>query len=386
MSVLLVTVHQIYVRTGNKLYEEVRDFQNNFFRLIDDLVRGLKELFLHRGRTVAFQDDVVEVCNQYRTKRTKADHLFTNVSLFGELIIFTMMGLVVLVFPIYFASFDSTLLRSFIFVLIFATGPITAILNLIPELAQIKISWQRIKEMEGQVNNLSTVNASGMENKSRYIEELKLVDMEYLYQKGNSGETFHLGPINLTLQNGQITYITGGNGSGKTTLAKVLTGLYVPNRGKVLLNGEEIPIEELGQYFSAIFSDYYLFEKIYGIDFLSKDTEIQSYLEIFNLQDKVSVQDGRFSTTQLSTGQRKRLALLIAYLDDRPIYLLDEWAADQDPEYRAYFYEKILPELKEKGKTVIVISHDDRYFSLADQLIRMEWGGIVESSYKIESV
>ena len=170
-----------------------------------------------------------------------------------------------------------------------------------------------------------------------------------VYGKERAGSTFQLGPINLTLQSGEITYITGGNGSGKTTLAKILTGLYVPTSGRVLVNGEEVPLSTLNEYFAAVFSDYYLFEKLYGIDFKNKEKEIQEYLKIFRLlEDKVSVLDGKFTTTQLSTGQRKRLALLVSYLDDRPIYLLDEWAADQDPQFRAYFNEQILPGLQEQ--------------------------------------
>ncbi|MDQ0229055.1 cyclic peptide export ABC transporter [Metabacillus malikii] len=378
MCVLFITVHQLFARSGNKIYKEVRDAQNVFFKKIDEFINGLKELFLHRGRMNGFKEDVYDVCNHYRTKRTRADHLFTNVSLLGELIIFTMMGLVVLVFPIYFSTFDSSSLRSFIFVLIFAIGPITSILNLIPDLAQMKISWDRIKEIEGRVNKLNTINIAMRE--SEHVDELQLVNVEFTYENENIGETFYLGPINLTLRSGEITYLTGGNGSGKTTLAKVLTGLYVPTSGKVLLNGKEIPVDQLGQYFAAIFSDYYLFENLYGIDFDEKEKEIEEYLQMFKLEHKVSVRNGRFSTTQLSTGQRKRLALMIAYLDNRPIYLLDEWAADQDPQYRAFFYENILPDLKTKGKSVIVISHDDRYFNLADQLIRLEWGKIVVDS------
>ena len=81
-----------------------------------------------------------------------------------------------------------------------------------------------------------------------------------------------------------------------------------------------------------------------------------------------------FSTTHLSHGQRQRLALLGAYLEDRPIYVFDEWAANQEPQFRNIFYRQILPELKARGKLAVVISHDDRYFDVADRLIRLTSG------------
>ncbi|MNN47971.1 ABC transporter ATP-binding protein YojI [compost metagenome] len=127
---------------------------------------------------------------------------------------------------------------------------------------------------------------------------------------------------------------------------------------------------------STIFSDAYLFDRLYGIDYAEKEKEAQVYLRLLGLQDKVTIRDGQFSTTRLSTGQRKRLAMLVSYLDDKPICLFDEWAADQDPEYRAYFYTTLLPDLRSRGKCVIVITHDDRYFDMADKLIKLEMGKI----------
>jgi putative pyoverdin transport system ATP-binding/permease protein len=190
---------------------------------------------------------------------------------------------------------------------------------------------------------------------------------------------FRLGPISLSFQPGKITFLVGGNGSGKSTLAKLITGLYSPQSGTITLNGTLITEENRDWYrehFSAIFSDFFLFERCLGLDSADLDEEATAYLKHLQLDHKVQVKNGVFSTTQLSQGQRKRLALLIAYLEDRPVYVFDEWAADQEPQFRELFYRQILPSLKQRRKTVLVITHDDRYFHLADQLIKLDYGQV----------
>lgn len=188
---------------------------------------------------------------------------------------------------------------------------------------------------------------------------------------------FRLGPIDLVFEPGQITFIVGGNGSGKSTLAKLITGLYVPRTGSLSLNGERIDhdnIEWYRQNSSAVFTDFHLFEDYLGFDRPGIDEEVQRYLDELQIAHKVTVRDGRLSTVDLSQGQRKRLALLTALLEDRQIYVFDEWAADQEPRFREVFYREILTELKRRGKTVIVITHDDRYFDCADQLVKLDFG------------
>ncbi|MGW4633603.1 ATP-binding cassette domain-containing protein [Nocardia sp. NPDC004415] len=188
---------------------------------------------------------------------------------------------------------------------------------------------------------------------------------------------FRLGPIDLVFEPGQITFIVGGNGSGKSTLAKLITGLYVPRTGSLSLNGERIDhdnIEWFRQNSSAVFTDFHLFEDYLGFDRPGIDEQVQRYLDELQIAHKVTVRDGRLSTVDLSQGQRKRLALLTALLEDRQIYVFDEWAADQEPRFREVFYREILTELKRRGKTVIVITHDDRYFDCADQLVKLDFG------------
>jgi len=104
----------------------------------------------------------------------------------------------------------------------------------------------------------------------------------------------------------------------------------------------------------------------------------EKYLDRLEISHKVSIEGGAFSTIDLSAGQRKRLALVQAYLENRPVMVFDEWAAEQDPTFRRVFYTEILPDLKRQGKTLIVISHDDRYFHLADRRITLRGGRVAD--------
>lgn len=193
-----------------------------------------------------------------------------------------------------------------------------------------------------------------------------------------------LARLNLHIRRGDIVFIVGENGSGKTTLIKLLLGLYAPHSGTVFRDGVAVSTETRDDYrqlFTTIFSDYYLFEDLIQGDGVVPDIA-ERYLERLEVAHKVSVENGAFTTTDLSTGQRKRLALMNAWLEERPVLVFDEWAADQDPTFRHIFYTELLPDLKRIGKTIIVISHDDRYFGIADHLVRLREGKIVASEEK----
>ena len=202
--------------------------------------------------------------------------------------------------------------------------------------------------------------------------------IEYDYPNANGDGTFSIGPIDLTVEPGEILFIVGGNGAGKSTLLKVLTGLYPPTRGALLAGDVHVRTHNVAAYremISTIFSDFHLFSKVYGL--LDVDpAAVEELLRQMQMEHKTSFVAGRFTRQDLSTGQKKRLAMIVALLEERPILVLDEWAADQDPEFRRYFYQTWLPLLKQRGKTVIAVSHDDRYFHCADRVVTMEYGRI----------
>ena len=202
--------------------------------------------------------------------------------------------------------------------------------------------------------------------------------------RGESDSSFTIGPIDFEVRRGEILFIRGGNGSGKSTFAKVLVGLYPHRQGRLLLGETHISAENVHwfrSHFSTIFSDFYLFEHVLDSKgALVGKQDVWPHVEKLGMADKVEIVDGKLSTTELSQGQRKRLAMLLSYAEDTPIYLFDEWAADQDPQFRHYFYMELLPELKRK--TVIVISHDDKYFGVADRMYRFDLGKVYREDPK----
>jgi len=383
---LLISIFVIFIAAGmhffmgryaNKLWEETRDIQNIFFKFINSLVNGFKELKMHSKRQREFRDDMQATCEEYRDKRIKGDLGFANVFVIGELLFTLVIGVVAFVFPVLFKDIQTSSLRNYIFVFLYMTGPVHGVLNSIPQIINVKISYKRLEGLAKELELNSKLEELRKPNNVRIDQvELELSDIEYSYKK-NDGEFFKVGPINCKFKSGEITFITGGNGSGKSTLAKLLTGLYTPDKGDIYLNSNKINPEDLRENYSTVFSDYYLFKKLYGINYGSKMDKISELLKILRIYDKVAVENGEFSTIALSSGQRKRLALLISYLEDRPIYLFDEWAADQDPEYKKYFYDYLLPDLKRSGKCIIAITHDDRYFDKANNIIKMEIGKVV---------
>ncbi|CAH1206492.1 Putative D-alanyl-D-alanine carboxypeptidase [Paenibacillus plantiphilus] len=381
--VILIAALMYYVSANraNRFWEQNRDIQNQFFRFIYDMIEGFKELSIRTRKREDFEKDMIQSCEQNKYTRIQGEYKFLNVGMFGELLFVSIIGAVVFVFPILFDKLDRTQLLTYVFVFLYMHGPVNVLLNVIPQILQIRISWKRMNMTLNEVSQLSedhhsVHNAADTQYSSVHMQ-LKDVVFQHIDQ---DDKTFTLGPLNTEFRSGEIVFITGGNGSGKSTLAKLVTGLYIPQGGAIMLNGSKMDHRELGDQFSVVFSGNYLFDKLYGTDYENRLPEIDHYLKTLGLDNKINLEAGNFSGAMLSTGQKKRLALLISFIEDAPIYLFDEWAAEQDPEFRRFFYQHLLPELKEKGKCVIIISHDDAYFHVADRLMKMDGGQMTEQA------
>ena len=312
-------------------------------------------------------------------RNVAGQNLYSAASSWGQTLVFVVVGLVLFLLPILQHLSQSTMV-AYALTLLYLMTPLQVILNSLPQMSRANVALKKTQELGFTLSSRRAESVTHAEPVSAGWSSLELRAITHVYHREGESENFTLGPINLSFQPGELVFIVGGNGSGKTTLVKLLTGLYTPEDGHILLNDKPVDDESreaYRQHFSAVFSDFYLFEQMLGLVDPERDRQAREYLEQLRLSHKVQITEGKFSTTDLSQGQRKRLGLLTAYLEDRPIYVFDEWAADQDPQFKAVFYKQLLPELRARGKTVFVITHDDRYYHLADRVIKLDDGQIV---------
>ncbi|NDJ19253.1 cyclic peptide export ABC transporter [Myxacorys almedinensis] len=368
---------QWILNQGRKRLAYARDDQDILFKHFRAITDGIKELKLHYPRRQMFLSDDLEVTSaSFRRHNVDALVLFAAAASFGKLIFFFAIGFVLFALP-NILSVPLQTLSGYVLTFTYLILPLDKIVLKLPVLGQASVSLDKINALGLSLKSRSEAIAVPAPTHPDWSSlELRHVTHTY-YQTEDSN--FVLGPIDLTLRPGEIVFVVGGNGSGKSTLAKLLTGLYVPESGAIVFDGH--PISERDrewyrQHFSAVFADFYLFDRLLGIDAPNLDAQAHSYLKQLHLDHKVQIVEGHLSTTKLSQGQRKRLTLLTAYLEDRPIYLFDEWASDQDPVFRELFYQEFLPKLKHQGKTILVISHDDHYFQSADRIIKLDYGQI----------
>jgi putative pyoverdin transport system ATP-binding/permease protein len=375
LVVSLAAIYFFVAYRTNKYFEQARDERSVFMRLINGMIDGFKELSLRRKTKLQYKDDVAVSAEKYRNKLTVADTRFVNAFLVGESLLVVLLGAVAFGMPQLFPEIKFYTLMSFVIILLYLIGPINGILTSAPTLMQFRVALGRIrgflKEIPANLNLNEPVKPLVAN-----VESIKMKGVKFRYKNDDDKHVFEVGPIDLEARKGEVLFIIGGNGSGKTTLAKLLIGLYSPDEGAILVNNKPIESSQLSEYFSTVFSPSYLFEKLYNIDADAKLAEINKYLKVLDLEEKVSIKENRYSTIELSSGQRKRLALLQCYLEDSPVYLFDEWAADQDPDYRNFFYRTLLPEMKKQGKIIIAITHDDNYFDVADHILKMKQGKI----------
>jgi putative ATP-binding cassette transporter len=209
----------------------------------------------------------------------------------------------------------------------------------------------------------------------------------YAPTPGNGPHGFQLQPFDFHLKAGEIVFVVGGNGSGKSTFLKVLTGLYEPAIGQLLWNGKPVSADRLASYrnlFTPIFTDFFLFRRLIGLT-QADEAHLREQLSTMELAGKVDIANGELTTTALSTGQRKRLALALAETEHRPVFIFDEWAADQDPVFRRFFYTELLPAMKARGQTVVAVTHDDAYFAQADRVLKMDYGRFLEGEHHVKA-
>ena len=362
-----------------------RGAEDEVFRGFGGLLEGAKELRLHAARRRAFlSEGLARSVERVRALRSRGLSISIAASSVGAFLFFVVIGMVAFVLsPAW--GLPAAVVSGYALVFLYLMFPLESLLGSLPTLERGRIALERLEALAEPSDAPSEKTRAARPAPdpplaARPFTSLRLEGVTHTYRRENEPGEFVLGPVDLELSPGELTFLIGGNGSGKTTLAKLLVGLYAPERGRVLLNGVELGDDTRDAHreaCSAVFSDFHLFDALWGLDGEHVPAEARAWLERLQLSERVVLEGGRFSTTALSQGQKKRLAFMVSCLERRPIVLFDEWAADQDPTNKDIFYRELLPALRRMGKAVVVVTHDDRYFELGDRCLKLEFGRLV---------
>jgi putative pyoverdin transport system ATP-binding/permease protein len=358
--------------------------ENEFFESLTHLLDGFKEVKLSRARSRDLFLHLQQIARVAAELKTHAGIQFTDQYLFSQASLNILVAVVVFVLPL-LSDAESSRIIAITAAVQFISGPLTSLVGAIPAFSNANVAIGNIERLERQLEQLRSSSAPeevwALKPRRPRFRTITLERVEMRYTDAAGEPLFTVGPLDMTIDRGDMIFLVGGNGSGKTTFLKLLTGLYYPHSGRLRIDGQNVDKFGYARYrelFSAIFTDYHLFDRLYGIKRID-ERRVNELLRLMQLEEKTRYVDGRFENQDLSAGQKKRLALIVSMLEDKPIYVFDEWAADQDPSFRKFFYEELLEQFKSRGKTVIAATHDDRYFHVADRIIKMEMGQFVET-------
>jgi putative pyoverdin transport system ATP-binding/permease protein len=378
----------LYANTRKALREQLQKSAREeveFFGLVQHLLDGFKEVKIHRQRSdVLYGQYITTTAEQARDLKLETERYFAWMSVIGQNFLYVLLAVLIFVLPAVSNS-DSKSVMQVATAIIFVMGPLGEVVGAIPLLMRSTTAIRNIRNLEATLDATPGEVAEGTatgEGAFSSFRQISLCGVSFAYEKGLSGIAFSLGPLDLTIRSNELLFIVGGNGSGKSTMLKLLTGLYESEGGSILVDSVQLGGKDLPAYrslFSIIFTDFHLFDRLYGLGNVDQRL-VSDWLRDVKLQNVTGITDGKFTRLDLSTGQRKRLALVVACLEERPIMIFDEVAADQDPAFRKYFYEVLLRRLQNDGKTIVAVTHDDHYFHVADRVLKMEDGKFVDHS------
>jgi cyclic peptide transporter len=383
LSLVMVMLLLIYLKRNKhikKYMDRARDAQDSFYVLLDDLLKGFREVKMsfEKNRNI-YNEYIYKNRMEGKKLSTIAAVRFLNNEITGRFSWYIILGVILFAFPV-FINLSPAETATFVVTLLFMMGPVDLILSSVSYYNNARIATQRLTDFEKAIQSLEEEPTGSELKRVGEIKELAFEEVTYTYYDENGKARFTLGPINLSISIGEVIFVIGGNGSGKSTFMNLLTGLIRPESGRILMNGEEITEEKSVLYRSrmtGIFTSPHLFSRNYEDYKLShQNPRLHELMELMKLEDKLVVADNHIDT-YLSKGQQKRLSLIHALLEDRSLYILDEWAAEQDPEFRYHFYNQCIQYFRDLGKTLVAITHDDAYFRNADRIIKFDFGKVV---------
>lgn len=372
VSLLLARVMRVRLDALRQANEKVFEY----FRFISE---GKKEMTLNAARAAHFSHALMEPAILRARRLMVQSHAglgfneaWTMTVMYGAIFLIVYLGAAVL-------GLQRDTIVHFVIGAVFLGGPVGFIVGAGRQVAVGAASLRHLRQAGLDDDGEEARPSSPAIDPFAGWERIRMRGIRYRYADAD-GPRPTVGPVNLEFRRGEMVFIVGGNGSGKSTLLLLLTSLLAPQDGALLV--DDVPVEaDVRAYrerFTGVFGDFFLFPHVLDASgHALPDERVAELLEVLDLTAHVGSLDGELSRLALSTGQRKRLALLQCYAEDRDIFFFDEWAADQDVHFRDHFYRTLLPALKARGKTVVAISHDDRYFTVADRVITLEAGQVV---------
>lgn len=387
MAIILIACAVfIYTRNRkfiNELMAATMKEESAFSSTVNHMLEGFKEIKINRVKSDdIFHNYLSKISIRVNDLRIRTEERFLSNQIFANVFWYFLVAAIVFLLP-RIGGIGNDRIMSITTVVLFIIGPISVVVSAVPLLVKADFSLDQLDILQKELEAAGDYGRTHPENPfadSSGERTIGFKNIVFVYPAPADQGSFSIGPINLSIKKGEILFLVGGNGSGKTTLLKVITGLYYPQQGTMLFDGLGVNKSNYQHYrneMSVIFSDFHLFDRLYGIEDVDME-RLKHALKEMSLLDKTAYIDNRFTNLNLSSGQKRRLALIIALMEDKPILVIDELAADLDPEFRKYFYEVILVELKTRGKTIIATSHDDRYFHVADRVVKMEYGRIID--------
>jgi putative ATP-binding cassette transporter len=348
---------------------------------IEAIIHGAKELRLNSARGDAVEQAYRKMSRATERLLVASGQHWAEMILLSSFVTYLMLGVVAFVFPQYVEG-HSLIVFQLVPVLLFCIGPLAKIVAQSPMFLRATVGLEGILHVRDELaaaGSISPADARDMAQGFADFQTIAYQDLTFSHRDEAGEHGFTAGPLSLSLNRGEVVFLVGGNGSGKSTSLRLMCGLYPAAKGSILIDGNAVAERAIGGFrelFSAIFVDFHLFDRLYGLEHV-EPAAVNRLIDDMGLAGKVRFANGRFDRLHLSTGQRKRLALIVALLEDRPVYLFDEWSAEQDIHFRKYFYETILPDLRARNKLVVAITHDERYWHVADRVIKLDLGKVV---------
>ncbi|WP_281560637.1 cyclic peptide export ABC transporter [Thalassomonas sp. RHCl1] len=357
----------------------------HFFDALNDTLSGFKEIKLNRLKSHDLFEHQDKIATDVKALKSRAGINSVFVMMFSEVFFYILIATILFIWP-FFNGTDPGIIIKLTASTLFIMGPLNLLFGSFPLFIKADVAVNNLRELEQKVDAASQGFQLGEppEHNPLTFKHIRFQDVRFQYMDKEGAAQFKVGPVNLELSFGETVFIVGGNGSGKSTLLKLLTGLYYPGSGEITINGELLDQDLYADYrelFAIVFTDFHLFDRLYGIQDIDSE-KVNTLIKEMGLAGKTRFKNGAFTNTSLSTGQRKRLAYINTILEDKQIYIFDELAADQDPGFRKHFYEVLLPDLKAQGKTIIAVTHDDKYFATADRVLKMDEGQLSENGVK----